>query len=160
MNAKKRDHGSAHIRTWDHSALAVSDLRAATTFYTDAFGYEIIFENPGITDLIVGMVGTAGLECDLVQLQHPTTGHVLELLEFRNVEPGTEDHGPTRPGAGHVAFFVDDLDVSLQRALELGAQLLGEVTLWPEGQGWPASRSVYCKDPSGTVFELSEEPDR
>lgn len=160
MNTERTEHGSAHVRTWDHSALAVADLESATRFYTAAFGYEVIFENPGITDLIVGMVGIPGLECDLVQLQHPTTRHVLELLEFRNVAPGMEDRGPTRPGSGHIAFFVDDLDLSLERVLKMGAELLGEITHWPAGPGWPEGRSVYCKDPSGTVFELSEEPDR
>jgi len=48
-----------------------------------------------------------------VQLRAPLSGHVLELIAVRAVPPAQRDHGPTRPGAAHVAFAVPDLDRAL-----------------------------------------------
>jgi predicted enzyme related to lactoylglutathione lyase len=137
---------------WEHSSLAVADLDRAIAFYRAAFGYEVIFEARGMADLIQRLVGLPGLRCDLAQLRSPIAEHTLELIAFHHVPPGKEDQGPTRPGAAHLAFRVQDLDRALREVQQLGAELIGEVTLFPEG------RCAYCREPSGSVFELDEAP--
>src|SRR2546421_10210545 len=119
---------------WHHTSLAVSDLEQAVAFYQAAFGYEILFQDHGMTDLIQRIVGLAGLRCDLAQLRSPISGHTLELVAFHNVPAGHEDHGPTRVGAAHVAFEVENLDRALDTVRALGAELIGEITLLPEGR--------------------------
>jgi catechol 2,3-dioxygenase-like lactoylglutathione lyase family enzyme len=124
----------------------------AVAFYRAAFGYEVVFQDRGMTDLIRGIVGLPDVRCDLAQLRSPISGHTLELIAFHDVPPGKDDHGPTRPGKAHLAFKVNDLDQAMTEVQRLGAKRLGEVTLFPEG------RSVYCREPSGTIFELEEVP--
>lgn len=138
--------GAAGVFGCDHTSLAVGDLDRAIDFYRSAFGCEVVFEDRGMRDLIERVAGVPGLECDLAQLRLPQSQHLLELIAFRN--PQAQWGGG--PPSGHVAFLVADIDRALAEVELLGARLLGEVTVFPEG------RSVYCREPSGSVFELSE----
>ena len=151
----------AAVRTtfWHHTSLAVRDLDAAVAFYRDAFGYEVSFAEWGLSEQIASMAGIEGLRCDLAQLRSAQGGHVLELIAFRR--PGSAlpplPGAPLRPGAAHVAFAVEDLDAALAAVEALGAARIGAITHFSEG------RSVYCREPSGSFFEMEEfrtEPER
>ncbi len=144
------DAGGRQARGWDHTSLAVADLDRALAFYRAAFGYEVLFVERGMAAQIERIVGLPGLRCDLAQLRSPISGHTLELIAFRDVPPGREEHGPTRAGAAHLAFNVHDLDAAVDEVRALGATVLGEATDFEDG------RSVYCREPSGTVFELHQ----
>jgi catechol 2,3-dioxygenase-like lactoylglutathione lyase family enzyme len=135
---------------WDHTSLTVRDLEASLAFYRRAFGYELVLENRGMSQSIETIVGLPGLRADLVQLRAAHTEQLLELVAFSAVPTGREDHGPTRPGAAHVAFRVEDFDAGLAAARGLGARLLGEVTWF--GTDRPAA---YLREPGGSVVELS-----
>ncbi len=147
------ERGIAGAVGWEHTCLAVEDIDRAVTFYRSAFGYQPVFEARGMTDLMRGIVGVPELSCDLVQLRAPLSGHVLELIAVRAVPPAQRDHGPTRPGTAHVAFAVPDLERALAAVRVLGAEPIGSVTTFPDG------RSVYCREPSGSFFELNEPLD-
>ena len=139
------------VQGWHHTSLAVKNLDQAMSFYKAAFGFEeVIFEERGMTDQIRSMVGLPGLTCDIAQLRSPFSGQILELKAFQHVPAGREDHGPTPAGAAHIALKVVDLNRALQEVRRLGAQPIGEITEFSDG------RAVYCREPSGTVFELEE----
>jgi catechol 2,3-dioxygenase-like lactoylglutathione lyase family enzyme len=140
--------GRVESLLWEHSSLAVDDLERSISFYAEAFGYDVTFAERGMTRLIEQIAGIPGLECDLAQLRLPGMEHLLELIAFRG--PPAEAGPPERPPAGHVAFRVADLEVALAGVEALGALRLGELTTSPDG------RSVYCREPGGSVFELSE----
>ena len=143
------------VKVWHHTSLAVSDLDRAIDFYRRAFAYELLFEERGMAGQIARMTGIAGLTCDLAQLRSPISGHVLELIAFKGAAAG--DPRPLRPGAAHIAFYVDDLEAALSTVERLGAERLGEITQFDEG------RSVYCREPAGSFFELEQvkhEPPR
>jgi predicted enzyme related to lactoylglutathione lyase len=135
--------------TWQHSSLTVGDLDRAIAFYQAAFGYELLFRDHH-AEKIARLAGLPGLRCDLAQLRSPISGHVLEFILFHDVLAGREDHAPVRPGGSHLAFQVRDLDRALEEVRRHGAELIGEITLFEE------SRCVYCREPSGTFFELEE----
>jgi predicted enzyme related to lactoylglutathione lyase len=158
INAKRNRHGEgfgeACARTWEHTALAVDDLKRATDFYRKAFGYEVCFEEHEVNDEMGSMVGLPSVMCDLAQLRSPISGHTLELTAFRNLPPDRKV-GPTQPGSGHVSFVVRKLPAALAAVEDAGATVVGDVTSFPDG-----SRRVYCRDPSGSVIELAERPCR
>lgn len=133
---------------WHHTSLAVRDLEAAMAFYGAAFGYEPLFVERDMGDQIARMAGVPGLRCDLAQLRSPISGHILELIAFHPSAPAPA--APVDPGRAHVAFQVEDLDRALAHLRTLGAEPIGEITRFDEG------RCVYCREPSGTVFELEE----
>ena len=143
---------TVHAASWHHTSLAVSDLDAAIAFYRAAFGYELNFEEKGMSDQIARMAGIEGLTCDLAQLRSDLGDHVLELIAFHRSDgesPPLRD-APLRPGAAHIAFAVEDLDAALDAVETLGAVRVGDVTEFDEG------RSVYCREPSGSFFEMEE----
>jgi hypothetical protein len=61
------------------------------------FGYEVRFEERGMNEEMRRIVGPPSVECDLAQLRSPISGHVLELVAFRNLPPDREELGPTQP---------------------------------------------------------------
>lgn len=134
---------------WHHTSLTVHNLDRAIAFYQAAFGYELLFRDHH-ADKIARLAGLPGLRCDLAQMRSPLSGHVLEFIAFSDVPPGRDDHAPTRPGGAHLAFQVRDLDRALEEVRRHGAELIGDITHFDEG------RCVYCREPSGTFFELEE----
>ena len=140
------------FRHWHHSSLAVRNLDDAIRFYSAAFGFELAFREDGMTEQIASIAGEPALTCDIVQLRHPASDHVLELIAFRSGRDRPVPLGkPFASGAGHVAFVIDDLDAMMTKVEALGAERLGEVTLFEEG------RCVYYREPAGSFFELEEE---
>ena len=136
------------VTAWHHTSLAVADLDRAIAFYAAAFGYRIAFLERGMEGQIRAMTGEPGLTCDIAQLQAPASGHVLELIAFHGRAPGPEK--PLAPGMAHVAFYVDDLETALAEVERLGAVRLGAITQFSDG------RSVYCREPAGSFFEMEE----
>jgi predicted enzyme related to lactoylglutathione lyase len=144
-------HGETGARRWEHSALAVDDLKGAVAFYEKAFAFEVVLPMQDMSEKMASMVGAPSVECQLAQLRSPISTHVLELVQFRNVPPESEERAPTRPGSGHLSFVVADLDAALARVKRLGGCAIGDVTPFPDG------RRVYCLDRSGrTTIELAE----
>ena len=144
---------AVRVKSWHHTSLAVRDLDAATAFYRDAFGYEVLFRETGMSRQIASMTGIDGLTCDLAQLRSERSDHVLELIAFHPPAPGgapPPDRAPLRPGAAHVAFAVEDLEAALAAVEAFGATRLGGITEFSEG------RSVYCREPAGSFFEMEE----
>jgi catechol 2,3-dioxygenase-like lactoylglutathione lyase family enzyme len=138
---------------WHHASLTVIELDVSIAFYQSAFGFELMFQEKGMSGQIQSMTGLPGLSCDLAQLRSDRPGMILELVAFNNVAAGREGNAPTSLGGGHVAFLVDDLDLAQRRCAELGATLLGEIT------DFASSRAAYFREPGGSFFEL-EEPRR
>jgi catechol 2,3-dioxygenase-like lactoylglutathione lyase family enzyme len=136
-----------------HASLAVEDIDRSLAFYERAFGARVALDARGMTDQIRRTTGLPDLTCDLAQLCFGEHGALLELICFRDIPPGREDEAPVRSGHGHVCLGVVDFDASLSLARDCGARPLGEVVAYPDG------RSVYLREPGGSIVEL-EEADR
>jgi predicted enzyme related to lactoylglutathione lyase len=136
-----------------HSSLAVTDLDRSIAFYKAAFEAEVVLSDHDVTDLIARTVGVPGTRAALAQLRFPGTEHTLELISFSGVPAEQLDRVPVRPGHGHVCFGVCDLDEAITETERLGAIRVGEVVTFP-GE----CRTVYMREPAGSVFEL-EEPE-
>lgn len=133
-----------------HASLAVTDLDRSLAFYQSMFGGAVVLHVRGMDDLIRRTTGLPNVVCDLAQLRLPGTGVLLELIAFRDIPAGREDDAPVRAGHGHVCLGIADLDAGLARAQRHGATPMGEVVTYPEG------RSVYLREPGGSVLELEE----
>ncbi|MEQ8965470.1 MAG: VOC family protein [Azospirillaceae bacterium] len=132
---------------WAHASLAVTDIDVSGDFYRRAFGFETVFEERGMAREIAETVGIAGVTCDLVQLRHPASGVVFELIAFRGAGGEKVPPGPPR---GHIALVVADLAAAEAELLRLGAERVGEIVAFDEG---PAA---YYREPGGSVVELEQ----
>lgn len=133
-----------------HASLAVRDIGRSVAFYEQVFGASIALQASGMEELIQRTTGLPELTCDLVQLRFADQGALLELICFRDVPAGREDDAPVRTGHGHVCIGVTNFNTALGRARDCGALPLGEVVTYPDG------RSVYLREPGGSVVELEE----
>ena len=140
---------------WHHASLTVSAIDPAIAFFGAVFGFVPEFIERGMSDDIIALTGQPGLSCDFTQLRAEAYPLVLELIAFyADTAPQPEaDRLPWRPGAGHVAFHVDDFDGVLAAALANGAEMLGRPIAFPGG------RAVYCRAPGGAFFEIEHMPD-
>ena len=116
------------------SALYVNDLEAAERFYTTLLG--------------LPPLATADGRHVFFKLRHG----MLLLFDARSTsDPASElpPHGATGPG--HLAFRIapEELPAWRNRLGELGITIEKEWT-WPNG-----APSVYFRDPSGNVLELT-----
>ena len=136
---------------WHHTSLTVRDVARSAAFFEAAFGYATTFEALGMTDPIARMTGRPGLACDLRQMAHPTSAHVLELVALRGY-PDAEGEGaaPLGVGRAHVSMIVPALDAARAEMERLGARALGEETEFAEG------RALYLREPGGAVIEIEE----
>lgn len=135
---------------WHHASLTVAEIDPAIAFFSAVFGFSPLFIERGMTDDIVALTGREGLSCDFTQMRSDAYPLILELIAFHSAaEPRpAADALPWRPGAGHVAFHVDDFDATVALALAHGATILGRAIAFPGG------RSIYCRAPGGAFFEI------
>ncbi len=128
----------------DHVGLSVSDLDAASEFYSRAFGF------------------TPQLEFDLaphpirgLMLAHPS-GSRLELFEHSGSVPGLQATGPIEAhatrGYSHFALRTPDIGAVFADALGAGATAVIEPRPSPE----PGVRFAFLADPEGNLVELVE----
>jgi catechol 2,3-dioxygenase-like lactoylglutathione lyase family enzyme len=87
-------------------------------------------------------------------------GHTLLSFHCWNSDPETpiDEHlsgSDTLPsGRGVIlGFVVDDLDASIERARDLGCELLGRTGAYPD-----SSRGQLLRDPDGYVIHLTSHP--
>jgi catechol 2,3-dioxygenase-like lactoylglutathione lyase family enzyme len=135
---------------WHHSSLAVSSLDLASHFYQEVFGFKETFRVKDMKKEIASITGVKNLRCDLAQLEHPHSQHVLELIAFHSDTILREIPKPIQVGSGHISFIVDDLESAVELVKKYGAEVLGNVTNFSEG------KSVYCREPAGSFIELEE----
>lgn len=139
-----------------HTNLVARDWRRLAAFYREVFGCEPAgperdFSGP---DLDRG-TGLRGARLRGVHLRLPGWGEDGPTLEiFRYDE--LADAGPiavNRPGFGHIAFEVDDVEAAARRVLERGGGSVGETVTLATSDGRRVTWR-YLTDPEGNVLEL------
>ena len=115
-----------------HTAIWVSDLEAATSFYEDVLGleYQWEFTDDGVLNYYVGTGDSAQ-----IQLKH---------------DP--DDDGIVEPsGMAHLALGVDDVDRTFERVVDAADP---PVVLEPTDFEGADRRAAFVEDPDGYVVEL------
>lgn len=130
----------------NHVGLCVTDLEAATRFYTGVFGFtvrnELAVPDAFTVDLLA-VEPPVGLTARYLALD----GFVLELLWFdRDGNDPRRARGFTEPGLTHLSFGVDDLDEACRLVTEHGGTVLDERTV--------PGAAVMVRDPDGQLIEL------
>jgi len=149
--AKLRD---MTIKRMDHVSVVVEDLPAAIDFFT-TLGMtrqgEAAIEGPWV-DRINGI---EGIKVDIVMMKTPDGHGQLELTKFRSpelikLEPAIAP--PNALGLRSVMFTVENVDETVARLLEIGAELIGEVVQYEDKY-----RLCYMRGPAGIIVSLAEE---
>lgn len=129
-----------------HFSVTVDDLDRTLDFYGQVFGFDLSFPPTDVGDALQRMTGKKDIKARLAQMSHPDRIETLEFVSIEDQPSGTANAIPL----AHFAFKVTNLEVALAQAEDGGAIAMGEVVTFSEG------RSVYCRAPGGSAFELEE----
>ncbi len=135
-----------------HVGIVVSDMEAALGFYRDLLGLTLVRHLDEHGGYIDHLVGVKGARLDTYKLSAPGDSFVIELLQVVSHPRGPIETTFPDVGASHVAFQVDDLDGLFERLRANGVEFLSAVQSSP----YDPVKTVFCRDPSGTLVQFVE----
>lgn len=140
-----------------HTNLMANDWRKLVQFYTKVFGCEMAGAERDLSGLWLDRAtGIPNAHIRGVHLRLPgygAEGPTLEIFQYNEMEKRSEKAAANRPGFGHIAFAVDDVEAAVKAVIVEGGHPLGEMVTVDIPD---AGRIVfaYLKDPEGNIIEL------
>jgi predicted enzyme related to lactoylglutathione lyase len=139
-----------------HTNIVAKDWEALSQFYIKVFECVVVPPERNLKgewlDRAVGLKNAHLRGVHLALPGYEEGGPTLEIFTYESTrvqEPLMADH----TGFTHIAFEVEDVQGVLDRALDNGATMLGEVTSQAyEGKG--TLTFVYFRDPEGNIIEI------
>jgi len=136
-----------------HVAVCVSDLDRALDFYGE-LGFEEThrFTLGGVENVYIGRVGdgaTAAEPSDSAGGDGGTASSDADL-QLRYDPDRTTPIAPSRADTDHIAFTVDDVEGTFERAIEAGAATVLEPTEIEPADAYAA----FVEDPEGYTLEF------
>lgn len=142
----------------DHINLVVADLERAAHFYEHVFGWRRGFSAELRGEWIERVSGLPGVQATCLFLESPDGGARIELIRYDSPAGArfkANSHANTF-GARHIAFEVEDIEITLAKVRELGLEPLGLVEQVPFRVGnLGAKRLVYFHDFDGVLVEAA-----
>ena len=146
----------------EHVGLTVPDIEAATRFFVDVLGAEMLFEVGPFVAADGWMKKHLGVHPRAVvrklRMLRLAAGPSVELFEYE--APDQREARPRNSDAGghHLAFYVTDMAAAVAHLRQHGVTLLGDPTLMTEGAS-AGLAWVYFLAPWGLQLELVSAPD-
>lgn len=139
-----------------HTNLVAEDWRRLAGFYQKVFGCVPVPPERDFRgkDLEAG-IGIPGARLQGVHLRLPGYGKDGPTLEIFQYSP-EEERSPAavnRPGYGHIAFSVENVDSARKEVLASGGHPVGEIVTLEVSDGAKVTW-CYVTDPEGNVIEL------
>ena len=140
------------LKRMDNVGIIVEDIDAAIEFFRE-LGLELEGRAPIEGDWADGVTGLRGMRVEIAMMRTPDGHSRIELSRFL-APPVVADHrnAPVNAlGYLRVMFAVDDLDDTLARLRDHGAQLVDEVVQYED-----VYRLCYVRGPEGILIGLAE----
>jgi predicted enzyme related to lactoylglutathione lyase len=139
-----------------HTNLIAQDWRKLAQFYEQVFGCTPVPPKRKLAgQWLEDGTGVPDAEICGMHLRLPgygDEGPTLEIYEYNHQKERPET-AANRPGFGHIAFAVDDVEAAREAVIAAGGGSLGEVvSLQVPGAG--TVTFVYLTDPEGNIIEL------
>lgn len=137
----------------DHIGINVDDLPAATAFFLD-IGLELQGEGDVSGEMVDRIVGLDNVHSTVVFMRVPNGQTCIELVKFhRPVDERDSQPDPAnRLGIRHLTIVVEDIEATIARVKERGAQPFSEVQTYED-----VYKLCYVRGPEGIIIELVEE---
>ena len=145
-----------------HTNLIAKDWRTLADFYVRVFGCTFVPPERDYTGDTLDR-GTALKNAHLTGAHFRLPGNGAEgpTLEIYSYDELQEQLPPAvnRPGFGHLAFLVDDVENARQEVLANGGRAIGEIVTVTTSAG---TRITWCyvTDPEGNMLELQTVDER
>jgi catechol 2,3-dioxygenase-like lactoylglutathione lyase family enzyme len=153
--ATKRQGDIMTVKRMDNVGIVVEDLDAAIEFFAE-LGLELEGRAPIEGEWAGRVTGLGTQRVEIAMMRTPDGHSRLELSRFL-APPVVADHrrAPVNAlGYLRVMFTVEDVDDTLVRLVERGAELVGEVVNYQD-----TYRLCYIRGPEGILIGLAQELD-
>lgn len=141
------------VKRMDNVGIVVEDLDAAIEFFVE-LGLELEGRAPIEGEWADGVTGLRGMRVEIAMMRTPDGHSRLELSRF--LAPAVVADKRTAPvnslGYLRVMFTVEDIDDTLARLRQRGAQLVGDVVQYEN-----VYRLCYIRGPEGILLGLAEQ---
>lgn len=141
------------LKRMDNVGIVVDDLGMAIDFFRE-LGLELEGRAAVEGEWAGRVTGLGDQNVEIAMMRTPDGHSRLELSRFL-MPPVVADHrnAPVNAlGYLRVMFTVDDIDETLERLRDRGAQLVGEVVQYEESY-----RLCYIRGPEGLLIGLAQE---
>jgi catechol 2,3-dioxygenase-like lactoylglutathione lyase family enzyme len=141
------------VKRMDNVGIVVDDLPAMIAFFRE-LGLELEGQATVEGEWAGRVTGLPNQRVEIAMMRTPDGHSRLELSRFLT-PPVVDDHRNAAVNAlGYlrVMFAVDDIDDTVARLRQLGAQLVGDVVQYED-----VYRLCYIRGPEGLLIGLAEE---
>jgi catechol 2,3-dioxygenase-like lactoylglutathione lyase family enzyme len=141
----------------EHIGVTVPDIEAATTFFVEVLGAEVLFEVGPFSSEDNWMETHLGVHPRAVirrlRMLRLAAGPSVELFEYSS--PDQDSNRPRNSDAGghHLAFHVTDMAAAVDHLKRHGVEILGDPTTLADGAS-AGLTWVYFLAPWGLQLEL------
>jgi catechol 2,3-dioxygenase-like lactoylglutathione lyase family enzyme len=139
-----------------HVNVTGPDWRVLADFYRDVFGCELVpperdYRSADL-DAATNLAGAHLTGAHLRLPGHGPTGPTIEIYQYDEM---VEDSAPqvNRPGWGHIAFQVPDVEAALEAVVAHGGARFGAVVTLQTSDGRRVTW-CYARDPAANLVEL------
>jgi catechol 2,3-dioxygenase-like lactoylglutathione lyase family enzyme len=142
------------ILRMDNVLIVVEEIEAAKRFFAE-LGMELEGETMVEGPWADQTVGLKGVRADIVMMRTPDGHGRVELSRFHTppaVRIGPEDAPSNALGMRRIMFAVDDLDDTVARLRDHGAELMGEIAQYED-----IYRLCFVRGPEGIIIGLAEQ---
>ncbi len=139
-----------------HTNLVARDWKKLTKFYIDVFDCEPVYPERDLSgDWIDSMTGIPGVRIRGAHLSLPgyTKGPTLEIFQYDELTENSFIPLVNRPGFGHIAFHVSNVNEITARLISGGGELYGKI-IETTITGVGLLKALYAKDPEGNIIEI------
>ena len=141
---------------YSHTNLVAQDWRRLADFYIKVFSCTPVPPERDLSgewlDEATSLQGARIRGVHLRLPGHGEAGPTLEVFQYGE-ETEAESPAPNRPGYGHIAFAVDDVEATKEAVLAMGGRSLGEVVN-VDLPGVGRLEFAYMRDPEGNIIEI------
>jgi catechol 2,3-dioxygenase-like lactoylglutathione lyase family enzyme len=138
----------------DNVLIVVEDLEAAKAFFAE-LGMEMQGETQVEGPWVDRVVGLSGVRADVAMMRTPDGHSRIELSKFHTppaVRTEPEDAPANALGIRRIMFAVDDIDDTVARLRNHGAELVDEIAQYED-----LYRLCFLRGPEGIIIGLAEE---
>jgi catechol 2,3-dioxygenase-like lactoylglutathione lyase family enzyme len=141
------------VKRMDNVGIVVEDLDAAIEFFTE-LGLELEGRAPIEGNWADGVTGLRDMRVEIAMMRTPDGHGRLELSRFLAPRVVADHRNAPVNALGYlrVMFAVEDIDDTLARLRERGAQVVGEVVQYEN-----VYRLCYIRGPEGILIGLAQE---
>jgi catechol 2,3-dioxygenase-like lactoylglutathione lyase family enzyme len=141
------------VQRMDNVGIVVESLDAAISFFTE-LGLELEGRATVEGDWAERVTGLRPMRVEMAMMRTPDGHSRLEISRFLTPAPVADHRNAPVNALGYlrVMFAVDDIDETLARLRQRGAQLVGEVAQYED-----AYRLCYIRGPEGLLIGLAQK---